>query len=662
VSPLISLMKDQVDALNACGIRAAFLNSSLSAAAQQDILKDIRNGDLKILYLAPERLLTDRTFQLLAGTKLSLFAIDEAHCVSEWGHDFRPEYRGLSVIKKQFPGVAVHAYTATATPTVRDDIIKQLGLKNAQTLIGSMDRPNLNYQLRRREPGMGQILEVLEKHKNESGIIYCISRKKVENTAAALAGLGYTALPYHAGMTPGERKENQEAFLKEEIDIIVATVAFGMGIDKSNVRFVIHHSMPKSLEAYQQETGRAGRDGLDADCWMFHSPGDIVSWQRLTEQSMTGTGLQAATLAIKKMGDYCNGFDCRHVGLAGHFGEKLEVADCEACDVCLNEIELVDDPLILGQKIVSGVYRVNQKFGGEYVALVLTGSQDKRILENGHDQVSTYGLLSSENKKSVRAWIDQLIGQDFLAKSGEYNVLTITDKGHQLLRGELTPRLAKPLKTSGSRTSSSSTASWEGVDEPLFEKLRAMRASEAQARAVPAYVIFSDASLRDMARRRPSTLDGFHLVNGVGKQKLEDYGKGFLAGIIEHCTAHHLSLDVTPPPPQPVSLKAEVAGPSASAVAAFPFFDQDLPVEDIAKKIGRAKSTTEGYLQEYLNHHQVTDASRWVDAETIQKITGAASKVGTGALKPIYVELGEKVSYHEIRIVVECLRNRERSR
>ena len=656
ISPLISLMKDQVDALQACGIKAAFWNSSLSPDDEQKVLDQIRLGELQLLYLAPERLLTDRTERLLSAANVAFFAIDEAHCVSEWGHDFRPEFRGLSVLKTKYPGVSVHAYTATATDQVRNDIARQLRLENTKILIGSMDRPNLTYQVRRRAGGMNQVVEVINKFKNESGIVYCISRKNVEKTCEALVSLGFSALPYHAGMTSQDRKSNQESFLRDETKIIVATVAFGMGIDKSNVRYVIHTGMPKSLEAYQQESGRAGRDGLDSECWMFYSGSDLMTWKRLIEMSESNEGKESAISALNSVSDFCNGVVCRHVALAAHFGETLDVKDCGACDVCLDELDEVEDALILAQKIVSGVYRVQQRFGAEYVAQVLLGSRDQRILQNKHDEVSTYGLLESETKRDIRNWIDQLVSQNFLAKTGEYNVLTITDLGSQLLKGQATPRLLRAAKPSRSSSSSGkSMASWEGVDQDLFEVLRERRSAEAGQRNVPAYVVFSDNSLRDMARRRPSSLEAFRLISGVGQRKLDDYGEIFLGLIQQHCDSTGLEMDVAFVPTKPaVSIDKPI---TASAMASFQHFDEGLSVDEVAKRMGRAVSTTRGYLSDYIQHKKITDPGRWVDADTIAKITDVVKQIGDGPLRPYFLALDEKVSYDEIRVVVGCLKN-----
>jgi ATP-dependent DNA helicase RecQ len=656
VSPLISLMKDQVDSLQACGIRAAFLNSSLSHAEENEVARQARMGELKLLYMAPERLLSDSANRLLNDVNLSFFAIDEAHCVSQWGHDFRPEYRKLSVLKQKYPQAAIHGYTATATAKVRNDIVKQLAQTDSQILVGSMDRPNLVYRIQRRETGLDQFIEVINRHQGESGIVYCISRKEVESTSAAFCQLGISALPYHAGMTPDERKQNQNAFLREEAKVIVATVAFGMGIDKSNVRFVIHAGMPKSLEAYQQESGRAGRDGLEAECCMFYRPGDFMTWNRMISQSDSESGKEGAEQALKAIADFCNGTLCRHVQLAAHFGEVLDVKDCGACDVCLDQLDLVEEPLVLAQKIISCVYRVDQRFGADYVAQVLTGSRDKKILRNGHDKVSTYGLLAEEPKRNIRDWTEQLIGQNFLARVGEFNTLQITDTGRQLLKGELTPRLLKPRQTdSKTRSSTSSLASWEGVDRELFEKLKTMRSTHASEKQVPAYVVFSDNSLRDMSRRRPSTLEAFRMINGVGQKKLEDYGEEFLAAIVSHCEGGDIETDVKPPPSSDAPRKNKA--PSTSALSAFPLFEAGLSIVETAKEINRAESTTCGYLCDFIRHKEIVDFTPWVDEATATRIRTAIESVGFGPLKPIFVALNEEIGYDEIKIVQACLAN-----
>ncbi|MEM7782490.1 MAG: DNA helicase RecQ [Planctomycetota bacterium] len=658
VSPLISLMKDQVDSLKVSGIEAAFLNSSLSRQEEAETVQRALKGELKLLYMAPERLLTDDTHRWLDDARLSFFAIDEAHCVSQWGHDFRPEYRQLATLKQRFPNVAVHGYTATATAKVREDIVKQLAQVNSQVLVGSMDRPNLIYRITRRETGIDQLVDVIQRHPGESGIVYCISRKEVESVSATLRQIGITALPYHAGMSVDQRKGNQDAFLREEALVIVATVAFGMGIDKSNVRFVIHSGMPKSLEAYQQESGRAGRDGLEAECSLFYRAGDYMTWSRMLEQSDGDSGKEGAQLALKAIADFCNGTRCRHVELAAYFGETLDIDDCGACDVCLNQLPLVADPLILGQKIVSCVYRVDQRFGADYVAQVLSGSRDKRILQNGHEKVSTYGLLSDESKRDIRDWIEQLISQDFLARVGEYNTLQITDTGRQLLRGERSPRLLKPQQGSTrSKSSQQSLASWEGVDRELFEKLKSWRSKFATEQQVPSYVVFNDASLRDMARRRPSTLASFRSINGVGQKKLADYGEAFLEIITMHCQQNECATDVQPSP-STIAPATKSKLPTQSAFAAFEHIEAGVPIAEIANRLGRAEATTYGYLNDYIVYKKIIDYTPWVDSEIGSRIEAAIETVGLGPLKPIFIALDEEVDYNSIRIVQACVANR----
>ena len=542
VSPLISLMKDQVDALVDCGVRAACVNSTLTVGQKREIADEIRAERLKLLYLSPERLLSDRTLDFLAQVPVSFFAIDEAHCISEWGHDFRPEYRGLRVLKDRFPNVALHTYTATATPHVRDDIVRELGLRDPEVLVGSFDRPNLIYRIRRRSDLLRQLRDVVDRHPNEPGIIYSIRRTDVEEIAAHFASLGYQALPYHAGLSDEDRRRNQDAFINDRCRIIVATVAFGMGIDKSNVRYVIHAAAPKSLESYQQESGRAGRDSLEAECWLFHSAGDFQTWRRL-QQELPPQALEIALKLLAGIDGFANGIACRHRALTSYFGEELPIENCGACDVCLAELDLVGDPLILSQKILSCVVRVEEHFGGDYVAQVLVGSSEERILQRGHNRLSTWGILGEHNKKSVRAWIDQLVHQSFLEKHGEYNVLRLTPAGWQVLRGEVTPQLLKPAKQQSKRESRATRESWEGVDRELFDLLRAYRRSQAEERGVPPYVVFSDATLRDLARRRPSNRDELLTIHGIGAKKSAEYGDDLLDEIANYCRNRGVTLD-----------------------------------------------------------------------------------------------------------------------
>ncbi len=541
VSPLISLMKDQVDTLVDCGVPAACVNSTLSPAERQRVATEVRSGRLKLLYLSPERLMTPQTQQFLQGIDLSFFAIDEAHCISDWGHDFRPEYRMLRQLKETFPAAAVHAYTATATPRVRDDIARQLGLTDPEILVGSFDRPNLVYRVSRRGDLHKQISEVIARHPDDSGIIYCIRRDDVDDTAARLRELGHSALPYHAGMEDKDRRHNQDAFIKDRARIIVATVAFGMGIDKSNVRYVIHAAAPKSLESYQQESGRAGRDGLEAECCLFYSGADFQTWRRL-QQDLPPSAAEAAVELLGGIERYCIGLGCRHRAIVNYFGQDLAEQTCTACDVCLDELDYVADALVIGQKILSCVLRLSERFGAGYTAQVLIGSREQRILAEGHDQLTTYGLLAEHSRQDVRAWIEQLVEQRFLEKFGEYTILQVTPEGRRLLRGEIKPQLLKPAGKPR-RESRAASDSWEGVDRDMFEALRKWRRAKADERGIPPFIVFGDATLRDLARRRPSNSENLLQVHGIGEKKLAEYGDEVLAEIAAHCERRNLRQD-----------------------------------------------------------------------------------------------------------------------
>jgi ATP-dependent DNA helicase RecQ len=669
VSPLISLMKDQVDALRACGVAAATVNSTLSYAERRNVADQIAGGTLKLLYAAPERLLASRTLEFLKGVPLSLIAVDEAHCISAWGHDFRPEYRALRVLKESFPGVGVHAYTATATERVQRDIAQQLGLVDPQFLVGSFDRPNLVFRVKPAANRFQQVCDLVKQRRGESGIVYCISRKEVDKTAAALAALGYKAAPYHAGLTDDERHRNQDAFLQEKVDVVVATVAFGMGIDKSNVRYVIHAGMPKSLEHYVQESGRAGRDGLEADCLLLHSGRDAAVWRMLIDKGDPDAAA-GARQALDAMAAFCSGTVCRHRALVEHFGQQLERDNCGACDVCLGELDVVDEPLVLAQKILSCVARLGERFGGDYTAKVLAGSEEQRIVEAGHDQLSTHGLLADQPHKAIRGWIDQLVAQGFLEKTGEYNTLSLTDNGRGVLRGQGEPQLLQPAKRERAerRRGDAAADSWDGVDRDLFERLRGIRTQLAAERGVPPYVVFGDAALRDMARRRPSTLTGFLDVRGVGQQKRNEFGEEFVGAIVDYCTAAGAAVDVVPAIEdergQPASERRssrvdEGDGVTASALAAFEHFRRGASLNEVMARLGRARSTVAGYLNQYLRHDQVLDPRPWVADNVARRIETVIEEVGLERLKPVFERLGGDVSYDDIRIVATCVANRQ---
>lgn len=653
VSPLISLMKDQVDGLLECGISAAAVNSTLSADERRDVAQRVRDGSLKLLYVAPERLLADRTIDFLQGERLAFIAIDEAHCISSWGHDFRPEYRALHRLRQFFPGVSLHAFTATATAAVRDDIVRQLGLVDPLMLVGNFQRLNLHYHVARREKGLDQICAVLDRNRGQSGIIYCISRSEVDETSQRLNQRGYSTLPYHAGMSDVQRRANQDAFINEQAETIVATIAFGMGIDKSNVRYVIHAAMPRSLENYQQESGRAGRDGLEAECWLFYSPQDRMLWQRILTDSPTESR-PAADRGLQAASEYCTGVACRHAMLLQHFGQTL-AEPCGACDICLGTLQLVSDPLVIGQKILSCVLRVHERFGADHVAKVLVGSREQRICSLQHDQLSTFGLLSDCRKSDVRDWIEQLVQQGFLCRVGEYQVLSVSPAGRSLLKGAVAPKLMRAAVVPSPSLPSSSVDSWDGVDRGLFERLRQLRRTTAEAAQVPGYLVFGDGALRDMARRRPSTIDQFLLVYGVGERKAKDYGPAFVECVVAYCREHELQLD--PPIANSVIRTERTSAPNESALRAFELFRLKCPVAEVAAQLNRALSTTQGYLMAFIAHDQITDARSWVSDAEIERIEVVVGSVGADRLKPIYEALLGEISYDAIRVVLACRKN-----
>ncbi len=664
ISPLISLMKDQVDSLTQCGVPAERLDSSQDFDDQRRIMASLHRNHLKLLYLSPERLLSEGFLNVLHRLNVSAIAIDEAHCVSMWGHDFRPEYRQLSELRPHFPDVPIGAYTATATEQVRCDIAQQLQLHQPQILVGSFDRPNLVYRVERRNQIVRQITDVISRHQGESGIVYCIRRKDTEQLADSLTRQNIKALPYHAGMSDLQRRNHQEMFIREEVDVIVATIAFGMGIDKSNVRFVIHAGMPKSLEHYQQESGRGGRDGLEAECCLFYSPGDYGTWKSILEDLPD----DPKNIAIDKLNDiynFCTGCICRHQAIVGYFGQNLEQDQCNACDVCLGELTCIDDAVVTAQKILSCVYRLDQSFGGNYTAQVLTGSKDKRIIDLKHDQLSTYNLLGEYSQRTVRDWIEQLVGQGYLRKTGEFNVLALTPKSRQVLTGEATPHLIKPIEKAAAakKMKSAFQDSWQGVDRSLFEILRKKRAEIADEKGMPAYIVFGDVALRDMARRRPSSLDRFILVKGVGEMKRREYGEVFIEIIREYCQTHHVAMDQEPDinetetnsPKPATSQPSRQPKHNLAKLEAFELFQQQHSIQHVAQTIGRAMSTTTDYLTQYLRENQIDSPEPWLDRKIFQLVLSAADQTGTDRLKPIYEHLGGQADYDQIRIALACI-------
>jgi ATP-dependent DNA helicase RecQ len=540
VSPLIALMKDQVDALRESGYPAAALHSGIDLAEIRQVERELADGRHHLIFVAPERLLTPRFLELAGRLNVTSFAIDEAHCISQWGHDFRPEYRKLAELKTRFPGASIHAYTATATERVRHDIIEQLGLRDPAVLVGSFDRPNLLYRVRPKLDVNAQIAETIRRHKGEASIVYSISRNDTERIAAYLTSEGVRAAAYHAGMEADVRRRTQDRFAAEEIDVVVATVAFGMGIDRSDVRCVIHAAIPKSIEAYQQETGRAGRDGLPAECVLFYSAADVIRWQNLMERSAEESSAAAEVVEsgkrlLEEIRRFATVVRCRHAALSAYFGEIYEGTNCGACDFCLGEVEGVADSTVLAQKVLSCVARVDQRFGVEHVVDVLSGASSERVRRLGHEKLSTYGLLKDVPRKNLTNLVYQLVDAGLLERTpGDRPTLKLNALSWEVMRGGRAVTLLQ-AKESKSKRTRMEEASWRDVDEPLFESLRTLRREIAAERGVPAYVILHDATLRELASVRPTIVEGLRHIRGFGEKKLTDFG----ARVIECIKSHH---------------------------------------------------------------------------------------------------------------------------
>ena len=530
VSPLISLMKDQVDALVAAGVRAAAYNSSHSAAEARQTLARLHDGQLDLLYIAPERLMSDAFLERLRDIEIALFAIDEAHCISQWGHDFRPEYRQLSRLRQTMPGPPIIALTATAEPHTQKDILSGLKLEKAQCFITGFDRPNIRYTVVDKLKPASQLQKFLAKHQRESGIVYALSRKRVESVTADLNQAGIKAAAYHAGLTAKIRQEVQDAFQRDDIQIVVATVAFGMGIDKSNVRFVVHYDLPKNIEGYYQETGRAGRDGLPAEALLLFGYGDIAIVRGLIEQGTNQDRKRIENQKLNTMVGFGEAQSCRRRVLLNYFGEKL-TTDCGNCDICLNPPQLIDVTED-ARKALSCVYRVGQRFGIGHVIDVLRGSKNQRLMQLRHDQLSTYGIGKEKTQEHWGALLRHLIQHGYLHQDlDNFSVLTLTEAARPLLQGSVNLQMAKPRTrpvTPAKIPSTKKRVIDYDYDQGLFDKLRVLRKRLADQEGVPPFVIFSDASLAEMAAILPQDREAMLLINGVGRHKLEHYGDQFL--------------------------------------------------------------------------------------------------------------------------------------
>ncbi len=536
ISPLIALMQDQVQALRANGVAAAFYNSSLTSQEARSVLAQLHNEQLNLLFIAPERVMTESFLARLEDIPVALIAIDEAHCVSQWGHDFRPEYAQLGQLRQHLPGVPIIALTATADKQTRNDILQRLQLTKANIHIASFNRPNIRYTVVEKQKPFQQLTRFLETRKEEFGIVYCLSRKRVEEVADKLQNQGFSAKPYHAGLPATQRQKTQEEFQRDDVNIIVATIAFGMGIDKPNVRFVVHYDLPKHIEGYYQETGRAGRDGLPSEAFLLYGLQDIVIAKSLIEQTDNHDQQRIELHKLNCMTAFAEAQTCRRRVLLSYFNEMME-EDCGNCDLCLNPPELYDGTED-AQKALSCVYRVSQRYGVAYVIDVLRGKDDPRIKQLGHDKLSTFGIGSHLSQDAWRSVFRQLIHLGYLEQDiANYSILRLTPHAREILRGEKSVTLARahlaPAKAA-KKSEKKATASRRDYDSPLFEKLRRLRKDLAEKAGVPPFVVFNDATLYEMTVELPQTEQAFLEINGVGQRKLASYGSIFLQAIREH--------------------------------------------------------------------------------------------------------------------------------
>lgn len=657
VSPLIALMKDQVDALRGYGIAAAFLNSTQSAQEQAEIGRQLRSGELKLLYVAPERLIQEgeRFIQFLKTLQVSLFAIDEAHCISSWGHDFRPEYMKLDALKAHFSETPVIALTATADKLVRKDILERLKLHQPEVFVSSFNRENIYYAIEPKRNTYAKLVDFLHKRRGESGIIYCLSRASVESLAARLCDEGFTALPYHAGLERETRQSTQEQFLRDDVKIIVATIAFGMGIDKSNVRFVVHYDLPKNIESYYQETGRAGRDGLESHALLFFSWGDIMKLRKFAEVENNPQQSKVMLKKLQQMGDYAELTTCRRKFLLSYFSEDF-TGECGNCDNC-GVVYEVFDGTILAQKAMSAVVRTGEQFGMAYLVDLLRGSHSSKLREE-HKALKTFGVGADVSKDDWFAYFKGLIRQGFLAQSGDdFPIIQLTEKSRPVLKGKAQVQLRKLISREEKTASLVSEAALP-YEEALFERLKTYRRELSEAEGVPAYQVFSDTTLIEMATYLPLDAAAMHRISGVGDVKFERYGRGFLAEIVEYCRAHSLTtrIDlkrVTPRSKPSTSRKSSGGKASATAHESLQLFRSGLNAHAIAQQRQLAASTIENHLAQFIASGEIALEELVIPAK-IEPIQQAIAQVGADqGLKPLKEYLGESFSYAEIRAVLE---------
>ncbi len=653
ISPLISLMKDQVDGAIAIGLDAAYLNSTLAQNEQQEVMARLQKGDCQLLYISPERLALPGFLQRLKQAPLSFLAVDEAHCISEWGHDFRPDYMALSRIREAFPDLPLAAFTATATRKVEEDITRRLHLLDPLMVRASFDRPNLFYQVLPRRQVNKQIEGAIREHQGEAGIVYRLSRKDAEKSAAYLSERGIAALPYHAGLDAGERQANQEAFNRDDVQVIVATVAFGMGIDKSNIRFVIHGDLPKNMEGYYQETGRAGRDNEPARCLLFYSPSDFFRLRFFIEKQGQQQEREAGMRQLSRMLQFADQARCRRKAVLEYFDESYPRENCGGCDVCVHGTEAIDST-VDAQKIMSAIYRTGQRFGASHVVDIVYGAKTKKIAALGHDRIKTYGIGRKEGKGYWRTVIDGLLAQGLLtADNGEFPLLKITGQGEEILFGRkdfIHRRVLQPQKEL-------QQALYEEADydRELFSRLQLLRRERAEAEEVPPFVLFSDRSLHEMCRAYPENETEFLAISGVGKVKLQQYGEAFLS-VIRAYLLGHPKIEKVRSPVAEQEKKRRPAGKdsplSDTLNETLTMAKEGMGIEEIATSRGLKSMTIATHLEQLFERGENGLAiSDLVDPDLLEAISHQFTVHGPIRLKPVVESLEGRANFDLARIV-----------
>jgi ATP-dependent DNA helicase RecQ len=655
VSPLIALMKDQVDGLQAGGVPATFLNSSLGAGESRPRLRGLHQGEYRLLYVAPERLMLAGFLADLQRWNLNLLAIDEAHCISEWGHDFRPEYRQLATLRDLFPKTPMMALTATATDRVRKDIVTHLKLREPACYVASFNRPNLTYRVFAKEQPYAQLLEFLQARPRESGIVYCQARKTTESLATRLSEDNVRARPYHAGLTPQERTRHQDLFLRDEVRVICATIAFGMGINKPNVRFVVHYDLPKNIEGYYQETGRAGRDGLPSECVLLFSAGDVVKQLKFIDEKPDPKERQLAHSQLQQMVHYAETASCRRCELLGYFGEQFEPEDCGACDNCLSPRATYDGTLA-AQKFLSCVYRVREQsgfdFGLNQIVEVLTGADTENVRKWQHEKLSTYGIGQEHTRPQWKTIGRELVRLGFVRQAEDkFNVLALTPQGLALLKQRKQVTLTKPVSAPEPKTRRIGDIA---CDEVLFEQLRQLRKRLADQRGVPPYIVFSDVSLRQMARDYPVDEREFTRISGVGEKKLREFGSVFLSEISEHLRNYPRQIFAEDSFAAPVRVPAR-ARLGDTARETLRRFQAGEDAESIAVQRSLSIGTIYGHLADALAAGEKIDLNQFLTASDQAEIAAVFRQMGLGNLSPVFEALGGRYDYGRLRLVRAAL-------